>query len=483
MLKESPIHIDPKLISAAVDSHPEMRDLREAVKTRFKTSDATAKSFAERLLTHAVERFGAKYLAEMTERISRLFERREQAAKIVDQVIGAEALTPEEAGRQLNQLFKDMKGDVDAISGPGDYAKNNKIPLPDKSELELTAHDDDPVKMPAKALPTGRHVEMLAVLKAKFKDLKLSWRKAMRKAADLAPNELWRAVASETEGGQKRNIEALKARAKARGMSDKEIASLEEAVKQLSLERARSQRLPGTAEATGRTEALQKLSPNLRKLVAGDRQLELLAGDNPEVLEEMFKASGAKSRSALRAYIRRRMVAHIRGMLGEFTAAFQLGEKLVLLKAPDYNVTLPGTDLVGVTRNGRVWLIDNKALSVEELGSVTALMKNLPENIADDTAAFKGEFGMGKDPLIGDAVARLDKATKAIQKLTKGLTQEQVSDPKIQQQIGTILRDNRIDRVITNAGGSVDGLSAGLKQALIRLENLNKPLKPKPTTK
>lgn len=481
-LSEPSIHIDPKIIAKAVDTHPGMRELQDTVKTRFKTNEATAKSFAERLLTSAVEKFGAKYLGEMAEHISNMFERREQAAAVLDKVIGSEAMTPEEAGRQLDTLFKDMKKDVEAITSPTEYAKNSPIEKPDKS-IKLTPHDNDPVQMPKKALPTGRHVEMVGVLKAKFKNFKLAWRKAMRKAADLAPGELWRAIASETEGGQKRNIEALKSRCKARGMTDKQIAALEEAVKQFSLERARSQRLPGTAEAVDRAEGLKKLPPKLRKLVKGDRQLELLAGDNPEALEDLFNASGAKSRSALRAYIRRRMVAHIRGMTGEFTAAFQLGDRMVLLKAPDYNVTLPGTDLVGVTKDGRVWLIDNKALSEEELGSVTALMKNLPENIADDTAAFKGEFGMAKDPVIGDAVRRMDKATKEIRALVKDMTKEEVAKPEIQRKIGQILENNKIDRVITNAGGEVTGLSENLRKAKIKMENLNKPLKPKPTAK
>ena len=397
MAKPVAIKVNPKLISAAVDKHPSMLELRGAVKSRFKANDATARSFAEGLLTRAVERFGAKYLNEMSDRITRIFERREQAAHVVDQVIGSEALTPQEAGSRLERLFKDMKDDVEALIGPEDYAKKSKIDAPDKSELKLTAHDGDPVSMPKKPLPTGRHVELIGVVRGKFKELPVAGRKAMRKAADLAPADLWWSVSSETHPGQLRNIETLKARCKARGMKPKELAALEDAIERLSLERARSQRLPGTAEAVGRAEAVKKLPAKLRTLVEGDRQLELLAMENPTALADFFAASGAKSRSALRRYIRRRMVAHIRGLAGEFTAAFQLGENLILLKGPDYNVTLPGTDLVGVTRDGRVWLIDNKALSSEELGSVSSLMQNIAKNIEDDTSTFKSEFGLKKE--------------------------------------------------------------------------------------
>jgi hypothetical protein len=474
--KPPAIHVNPELIAAAVEKNASMRELQSAVKSRYKTNDGTARAFAEGLLTRAVERFGAKYLGEMAERITQIFENRERAAAIVDEVIGAEAVSPEEAGRRLETLFKDIKQDVEAITSPEEYAKKTKIEPPDKSELKLTPHDDEPVSAPKKPLKSGRHVEMLGLLRSKFKEMARADRKAIRKAADLAPAELWRAVASETESGQARNIEALKARCKARGMGPKELANLEAAVERLSLERARSQRVPGTAEALARAEAVKKLPSKLRTLVEGDRQLELLALENPEALQDFFAASGAKSRSALRSYIRRRMVAHIRGLLGEFTAAFQLGENLIMLKGPDYNVTIPGTDLVGVTRDGRIWLIDNKALSAEELGSVSSLIQNVAKNVEDDTATFKSEFGLKKDPHIGDAVSRLNKATKEIKAITNGLTPQEVAAPKIQKQIAAILAEHRIERVITNAGGAVDGLSAGLLKAKIRLEDLNKPV-------
>ena len=101
MAKPPVVHVNPKLIAAAVEKNASMRELQSAVKGRFKTNDATARAFAERLLTRAVERFGTKYLNEMAERITRIFENREKAAAIVEEVIGSEALTPEEAGRRL----------------------------------------------------------------------------------------------------------------------------------------------------------------------------------------------------------------------------------------------------------------------------------------------------------------------------------------------------------------------------------------------
>jgi hypothetical protein len=377
---------------------------------------------------------------------------------------------------------------------------------------------------PRRTLKAGRHAEQLEPLSRRFERLAKRPRKAMRKAVDLAPRELWRAVSSETEGGLERNMAALLARVRAEGMSASEIEALESAVRAMSEERAprpprdrwptaderaRLQRGAGAAETRLRAEgvkslvtrleqalaedkafakelpdlaklgakALREHLTRLQELIAGDRYLELLAAENPRQLLEFFEQSGAKSKTALRRYIRRRMVTHIRGLHGEFASAFRLGkDRIVLIKAPDYDVTIPGTDLVGVTREGRVWLIDNKALSAQELQSVTSLTRNISQNIAEDTAAAKEAFGTKLDPEIGDAVRRLNRATKAIQRITKGLTRKEVeASPRIQQEIAKICEANKIDRVVTNAGGQVRGLSDALERAGILLKDLDEP--------
>jgi hypothetical protein len=531
MVRASEIHIEPRLIRSAVET-PRMRELRAAVRERYRVSDEGARSFAERLLTQAVERFGLKYLNEMAEHIERAFRLREEAATIIEKVIGPEALSPDDAAARLEGLFRDIKSNIDAVTGPEAFAKAK----PPTLTAEDVAHEFDLTpegrareqqlkagEVPRKALPSGRHAEQLSVLSKSFKSLAQRSRKTMRKAADLAPRELWRTVSSETEGGLERNMAALTARVQAEGMSPSEIEALERAVRAMSeervprppqdrwptaQERARLQRGAGPTEAELRAEGvrsfvtrlenalaedkgfakafpdLAKLGPKslrqhltrLQELIAGDRYMELLAAENPRQLLEFFEKSGAKSKTALRRYIRGRMVTHIRGLLGEFTSAFKLGEEgIVLLKAPDYDVTIPGTDLVGVTRDGRIWLIDNKALAASELESVTALTRNIRDNIAKDAAAAAEEFGTAPDPLIGDAVARLNRATEAIQKVTGGLSPKEVGAPSVQRQIADICAQNGIDRVVTNAGGKVQGLSDALQQAKILLEDFNKP--------
>ena len=44
------------------------------------------------------------------------------------------------------------------------------------------------------------------------------------------------------------------------------------------------------------------------------------------------------------------MGKHVRGMIGEFSAVFQLGRDVLVLKAPDTAVTVGGTDFIVLTR-------------------------------------------------------------------------------------------------------------------------------------
>ena len=480
------IRFEPKVVRDMVNTHPRIQKMRSALERRYGASKERSGDFAEQLLTSAVTRFGGKYADAMTERMVHLFELRDQASRVVDDVIGPAQMTPQAAGAKLSQLFAGMKEDMAAITDPATFAAKSNLKadkdISDDVDNAFAEFEQKAPTKPKKALPTGAHAEQTKVLQQKFEALPSARRKAMRKAADFGPRELWKAVSSESDSALELNIEALRAKAEAAGLTPKEIDALELGVRDISLERARSQRLPGTAEGIARAEGLKRLSPGLRKLVEGDRTLELLAAENPQMLAEFAKASGAKSRSALRRYIRQRMVTHIRGLLGEFTAAFDLGDRLIFLKGPDYDVTIPGTDLVGVSRDGRVWLIDNKAMSVDELGSVSSLTRNLPKNIGDDTAAFKDAFGIGRDPHIGKAVSRLSKATKEIRELTKGMDADKVKTAAVQKKIAKICSDNGIDLVVSNAGGQIEGLSKGLKKAGIQFEDLNTPDPPDPPT-
>ncbi len=482
MTVETRFHIDPKVIGQAVETHPKMRELRGAVERRYGVSEGRARGFAEVLLEGSVQRFGTKYLDAMVGHLTHMFEQRDLAANVLESVIGKDAMPPEQAGARLKQLYADIQSDMEAITDPGLFARKSDLQADPDIAVDVDRafgeYEKEPPATQEAPLPTGRHVEQVEVLGEHFERMSRIRRESMARAADYAASELWNAVSSETEQGLERNIAALKRKAQDQNLSARELQALEDAVREMSLERARSQRGPGTAEGVLRAEGLKRLDPALRALVEGDRGLELLAAENPDMLAEFAKSSGAKSRSALRRYIRGRMVTHVRGLLGEFTTAFSLGDRMVFLKGPDYNVTIPGTDLVGVTRDGKVWLIDNKAMSATELDSVGSLTRNVAKNIADDSAEFTARFGLGPDPVIGDSVARLDQAMKAIAQLTQGMDKDTVGKLSTQQAIDALCKANGIERVVTNAGGRIEGLSENLRRAGILFENLNAPIAP-----
>lgn len=87
---------------------------------------------------------------------------------------------------------------------------------------------------------------------------------------------------------------------------------------------------------------------------------------------------------------------------------------------------------------------------------------------------------MAGEPAIKDAVTRLGKATKEIQKLTKDLTPDEIGKPAMQKRIDAICEKNGIERVVTNAGGKLEGLSKGLEKAGILFEDLSKPVEDNP---
>jgi hypothetical protein len=510
------IHIEPRIVRQAVETHPSMKRFKNAVKERFRVSDEEAGGFAERLLGDSVKRFGGRYLGEMAEHIERIFELRDRAANVIEEVIGEEALSAEDAGTKLDGAFKEIKTHMDAITDPVNYAKRKPPNVSDIDFGEIVTKEDakaaaDFKQGKLKALPSGRHAEQPKMLARKLKRFSQSRKNAVRAAADFAPRELWRAVASESQQGLEENISALRKRAADKGMAPREIDNLESAARELALERSKL-RPPGEAEDFLRAEGLQNLAATIEraldeepeflkdsslrklsakerreriaqlgKLVKGNRQLELLAAQNPRHLMELFEASGASAKTQFTNYIRGRMISHIKGLAGEFTAAFHLGDQgIVLLKAPDYNVTIPGTDLVGVTRNGKIWLIDNKALSAAELESVTSLTRNVAQNVADDASSAVADLGRGKDPYVGDAVKRLDEARKEIKKLTNGKSNSEIGTLDMQQQIDAICSKYNIERVVTNAGGKVEGLSNALQEAGIVFSDVSAPINKNP---
>lgn len=172
------------------------------------------------------------------------------------------------------------------------------------------------------------------------------------------------------------------------------------------------------------------------------------------------------------------MQRHYRGNFGEYEVAFRIADDYIILKPPDEFVTRAGIDLIAIPRGGRgrVAVIDNKALAKRIERSVSALIRNLPRNLAAGIDEFS-EL-MARDPHLpsefSEAMQRLTVANSEIQQLVQGMSREAIGRSTIvQRQIRQILDRYGIERVVTNAGGQVDELTPTLRGFGIDLADLN----------
>jgi RNase adaptor protein for sRNA GlmZ degradation len=157
-----------------------------------------------------------------------------------------------------------------------------------------------------------------------------------------------------------------------------------------------------------------------------------------------------------------------RGLHGEYQFAFWAGERYILLKAPDALVTQAGTDAIVIARGGgKVYWVDQKALAANDVAAVSALTRNLPKNLADDLAEFERlvERAAGLlPPELAMAIPRTREALFAVRQLVHRLTKDEIEMPLVQAQITAILKRFDIERVVANAGGSVEGLGRELSE-------------------
>jgi hypothetical protein len=215
--------------------------------------------------------------------------------------------------------------------------------------------------------------------------------------------------------------------------------------------------------------------------------------DNPTQLIEWWKDYLAETRTiGFSRYVAARMNS-VKGHLGEFTAAFELGRSgvLVFLKGPKADVNEPGTDLICYDRNtGEQFYIDNKAVKALVLNGVSALIKNFPKNMTDDIAMMRATMGANPDPVVQDVVRRAENANRRIQDFLRSLPNDaQLREERLKNNykvtlstgerrpvwdvITEILSENGITRLVTNAGGQVERLRTAIADTGVVLEDLN----------
>lgn len=170
-------------------------------------------------------------------------------------------------------------------------------------------------------------------------------------------------------------------------------------------------------------------------------------------------------------------MSHFRGYSGEMDLAFRLGDRvdLVILKAPDSFVTRTGTDLVVAQRyiddetkleRLRVLVFDNKSTRKLTEDKVSALLKNLADNLADDARQFNQLAAAGGEEAIAfrRSAQQIEAASKELADVIK--RSRSVTNQTTQDKMARILTKYDIQLVVTNEGGQTTGIAERLKKTI-----------------
>ena len=205
---------------------------------------------------------------------------------------------------------------------------------------------------------------------------------------------------------------------------------------------------------------------------------------NPQVLRQLYdywKTEHAAKRlksPTFEAYLKTRM-RQFRGGEGEVRHAFQIGPHEILVKAPKANATAPGSDMMTYLKDrDRIRYKDNKAYAKSDVESVSALEQNILKNVQDDIALIEDSIKKGPreqenvPPEIAEKVLpRLKDAAKELEEYirnninqNRSLKQQkrEFASAEHQRAVEAILRNNKIERVVTTEGGG-QNISLGTK--------------------
>jgi len=457
-------HVESHQLRSHVETHPRLRETARVLVERHGMTHEGAVRFLERLLTRVVDGVGESYLGEMGGRIDRVVQLRDRLSHIYEGASRGEFARPEEVRR----MFNDLQREMDAIQSPSQRLRDpHPLDLP---PLDSGVHISPVVRETALMHVFGNHFARLREIDPQMRDLLIS-------AAERYPDRVRRLLISETSEGLVRSSRELRDALHGSGMGEDQIGRMIRELELLNEAQRQAAHTAGITDARLReaTSIGRLRDSRLRDAATGSDRLRRWAVEAPETLENMWEMYNRKSRNypfdTYVGYLER----HIRGNFGEFEAAFRLGNDFVVLKAPDGHVTIRGTDLVVVDRRtGELLLIDNKALSAEELHAVSALTRNLPHNVLSDLREFKTFSSRSDTPIeVAAAVQRFEQATQTIQTYTSGMSRTQLNSEPVQQHIAGILQAHSVRRVITNAGGQVRGLSPALQGIGVELRDLN----------
>jgi hypothetical protein len=300
-----------------------------------------------------------------------------------------------------------------------------------------------------------------------------------------------------------RTIDRFMASLRGRGLNETERNAVLETVRRLNTAwRDRAGFIPegDSAHLDAAIEALSRDGlPNLSRLQNAIRRnpaLQTLLMTDPDQLRLYWTRYSSRWRPyGFSRYVLFNMY-HARGAFGEWSAAFELGRTgmFVFLKGPKPEVTTGGTDLVAIDVNtGEVFVIDNKATGTRGriISRVTALMRNFPQNLREDVLALRAAAGEQPPPRVASVLRRLESADRGIQAIVELLPADRAARQSmldrnavitlrsgervpVQDAITQVLRENGINRVVTDAGspGFVERITSALDDAGLTLERM-----------
>lgn len=477
--------LDAAAVHAAADANPRLRQFMRTVAAHSEAGEVRSRRLLEHLIRRIVDDVGDLHLGNALNRLERIAVLRDNIAAILDHVLEGGTLPDGVRVATLGEYFDQLNTEMRELSRPRDgIVGDAPLRLADDS----AAYADSLLReFDAGGGAGGRHVEPTAIVGDAFRAMPADRQAALRRAAELEPAALWRTVAAEGEAGKRAAVADLETRLGGRLTPD-ELARLRTAVDDLGRARTR-----GLQVSEARlTEALARIGDaDLRAVVAGgDVWLtQQLALHNPEALTTLwrrFRDRGGRADDGpgFRAYLRHDMVTYGRGALGEYTAAFSLSSIELILKGPDANVKVAGTDLVGIGHDGWVWLIDDKSHRSSSVAGVSALTENLVTNLRRDAADFRDAIarlqrddpGFTADPRVLDAISRMEDAAAEIDRINR-----RGSASTRPARISAALEARRLRLRVTSAAGEVREITQALRDLGLTVEPTGTPVPLPPT--
>ncbi|MFG1649663.1 hypothetical protein ACGFIE_07025 [Micromonospora sp. NPDC049275] len=477
--------LDAAAVHAAADANPRLRQFLRTVAAHSEAGEVRSRRLLEHLIRRVVDDVGDLHLGNALNRLERIAVLRERIAGILDHVLEGSALPEGVRVETLGESFEQLRTEMRELSRPRDGIVGD---APLRLAEDAGAYANSLLReFEAGGGASGLHSEPAAAVSDAFRAMPANRKAALRRAAELEPTALWRAVTAETESGKRAAVADLETRLGGR-LTPGELSRLRTAVEDLGRARSRGLQMTGARL----TEALARIAdPDLRALVAGgDVWLtQQLAVHNPEALATLwrrFRDRGGRADDGpgFRAYLRHDMVTYGRGVLGEYSAAFSLSSIELFLKGPDANVKVAGTDLVGIGHDGWVWLLDDKSHRATSVSGVSSLTENLVTNLRRDAADFRDAIarlqrddpGFTPDPRILDAISRMEDAAAEIDRINR-----RGSASTRPARISRALEERRLRLRVTSAAGEVREITQALRDLGLAVEPTGTPVPLPPT--